>query len=102
VLLELALELGEQRERVGGRAGEAREHAIVVNLAHLAGARLYDCLADRHLPVAGERDPAAMAHGDDRRRMEAAHLAGHRIPRPTSQHRRIAIDLGKSHRWALV
>ena len=32
MLLELGLELGEERERVGRRAREAREHAIVVDL----------------------------------------------------------------------
>ena len=38
VLLELGLEALEQREGVGGGAGEAGQHAVVVELAHLARA----------------------------------------------------------------
>ena len=36
VLLELGLEALEQGEGVGGRAGEAGQHLVVVQAAHLA------------------------------------------------------------------
>ena len=58
VLVELGLEALEQRERVGGRAREAGEHAVVVQAAHLARGRLDDDVAERHLAVAAERDAA--------------------------------------------
>ena len=54
VLFELGLEALEQRERVGGRSGEAREHAVVVQAAHLARRRLDDDVAERDLAVAAE------------------------------------------------
>ena len=38
VLLELGLEALEQREGVGGGAGEAGQHLVVVQAAHLARA----------------------------------------------------------------
>ena len=62
MLLELGLEAREEREGVGGRAREARQHAVVVQLAHLARARLHDRLAERHLAVARHRHLAAVAH----------------------------------------
>ena len=64
VLLELGLEALEEGEGVGGGAGEAGQHLVVVHPAHLAGARLHDGLAHRDLAVARHRDPAAMADGD--------------------------------------
>ncbi len=56
MLLELALEAREQREGVGGRAGEARHHAVVVELADLAGAGLDDRLS-RSSPDRRHRSP---------------------------------------------
>src|SRR5579864_4083980 len=67
MLLELGLEALEQRERIGCRPREARQHLLVVETAHLARARLDDDLSKRHLPVAAERDGAVAAHGEDRR-----------------------------------
>jgi hypothetical protein len=65
VLLELGLEPLEQRECVGGRAGEAADHVALGEPAHLAGVGLDDGLADRHLPVAADDDAAALADGED-------------------------------------
>ena len=59
VLLELALEVLEQRERVGGAACKAGEHLAVMQPPHLAGVALHDLGAERDLPVAAERDAAA-------------------------------------------
>ena len=56
VLLELGLEALEEREGVGGRAGEAGEHLVVMQSAHLARRRLDDDVAERDLAVAAERD----------------------------------------------
>src|SRR5688500_8350610 len=56
VLVELRLEALEQRESVGGAAGEAGEDAVLVEAAHLLGAALDDDVAERHLAVAAERD----------------------------------------------
>ena len=45
VLVELGFEALEQRECIGGRAGESGEHAIVVEPAHLARGGLDDDVA---------------------------------------------------------
>src|SRR6185437_7599390 len=49
VLLQLALEALEEREGVRRTAGEARDHLVVVELAHLARIALHDGVAERHL-----------------------------------------------------
>src|SRR5687767_3622395 len=59
VLVELRLEALEERERVGGAAGEAREDALLVEPPHLARAALDYDLTERHLAVAAERDGCA-------------------------------------------
>jgi hypothetical protein len=79
MLLELGLELGEERERVGRRAREAREHAVVVDLPDLSRPGLHDRLADRDLAVPGQRHLPAMADAGHRRRVKPAALARHRI-----------------------
>ena len=56
VLFELGLEALEQREGVGGGAGKAGQHLVVVELAHLARRALDDDVAERDLAVAAERD----------------------------------------------
>src|SRR5262249_12781366 len=70
VLLELLLESLEQRECICGAAGEARDHAILVEAAHLAGVALHDRLSHRDLAVAAERDAAVTAHRQDRRAVQ--------------------------------
>lgn len=69
VLLQLGLEALEQREGIGRRAGEARQHLLAVELAHLARAGLDDGVAQRDLAVAADGDlPAGgrlPAHRDD-------------------------------------
>src|SRR4030095_541746 len=61
VLVELGLEALEQREGVGGAAGEAGEDALLVEAAHLLRAALDHHIAERHLAVAAERDLAVAA-----------------------------------------
>src|SRR5882724_7061245 len=62
MLLELRFEALEQREGVGCRAGESRQHVVVIDPAHLARGRLDDNVAERHLAVAAERHGAVAAH----------------------------------------
>jgi len=71
---ELLLEFLEQRECVGRRAGEPGEHFSLIEASQLARVLLQDRLSDRHLPVAGKYDLAAMADRDDRR---AVHRLAH-------------------------
>ena len=61
----LASEPLEQREGVGGGAGEAADHVALAEPAHLLGVGLDDGLADRDLAVAADRDHAALADGQD-------------------------------------
>src|SRR5882724_1886462 len=62
MLLELRFEALEQREGVGCRAGESRQHIVMIDPAHLARGRLDDNVAERHLAVAAERHGAVAAH----------------------------------------
>ena len=57
----------EQREGVGGRAGEAGDDAALAERPDLLGVVLDDRLADRDLPVAGDDDLAALPDGHDGR-----------------------------------
>ena len=66
VLLELGLELVEQREGVGAGAGEAGQDAAAVQPPHLAGAALHDRVAERDLSVARHHDHAAVSQGENR------------------------------------
>ena len=62
MFVELRFEALEQRECVGGRAGETCEHSIAVKPAHLAGCCLDDDVAKRHLAIAAERDGRSAPH----------------------------------------
>jgi hypothetical protein len=73
VLFELGLEALEQRERIGGGAGKAREHLVAVQLAHLARRRLDDDRAERDLPVTAQCDDVAAPHAQDRRAVIVFH-----------------------------
>ena len=74
MLVELRFEALEQRERVGGRTGKSREHAVAVEAAHLARGRLDDDAAERHLAVAAERDGAVAANGKNRGSVKGFHV----------------------------
>ena len=56
ILLELGFQPLEQREGVGGGAGEAADHVALAEAAHLLGVGLDDGLADRDLAVAADHD----------------------------------------------
>src|SRR5436853_546788 len=62
---ELAVRMDAERSR--GRAGEAGDHAVLVEPAHLAGAALHHRLTEADLPVARDDHLALVAHGEDRR-----------------------------------
>src|SRR5258705_10631990 len=62
VLVELRLEALEEREGIGGAAGEAGEDAILVEAAHLIRPALDDDLAEGDLPVAPASEPRSPAH----------------------------------------
>ena len=76
ILLELGLEPLEQREGVGGRAGEAADDAALGEAAHLPGVALHDGLAEAHLAVAADHDPAALADHQDRGGVHAGGVVG--------------------------
>src|SRR5262245_28738066 len=65
VLFELRLEAFEQRESVGGRAGEAGQYAIVIDATDLARGRLHDDIAQRDLTVAAQRYARASAYREN-------------------------------------
>jgi hypothetical protein len=65
VLLQHALEAFEQRERVGGSAGEAGQDAVMVDAPDLARVALHHRVPERHLPIAAERDLAIATDADD-------------------------------------
>ena len=73
VLVELRLEALEQRERIGGRAGESGQHAILVDAADLARGRLDDDVAERDLAVAAQGDRLAAPHRKDGRAVKGFH-----------------------------
>jgi hypothetical protein len=77
VLLQLRLEAGEQRERVGGRAGESGKDPVVVQLPDLAGGLLDDGFTEGHLAVAGHYRGVPVADRQNRRCEE--HQKGDRI-----------------------
>ena len=74
VLFELGLEALEQRERVRGGARKSREHAVVIQAAHLARRRLDHDVAERDLAIAAQRHRAVAAHGNDGRAVKGFHL----------------------------
>ena len=65
VLLELGFEAGEQREGVGGGAGETGQDLVVVEAAELAGGGFQHFLAEGDLAVAGHDDLAVAADAED-------------------------------------
>ena len=65
ILVEFGLKPLEQREGVGGRAGEAADHVALGEAAHLAGIAFDDGLADRDLAVAADHRLSALADHDD-------------------------------------
>src|SRR5215471_18051930 len=73
VFLELRLEALEERERVGGRAGEPRQHAVVVDAPHLARGGFDDNVAERDLPVTTECYARAAPNREDRCPVEGFH-----------------------------
>src|SRR2546430_6813155 len=61
MLLELGLELREQREGIRGGAGKARQHPPAIDLPHLARPRLDDRLPDRDL-TRSEEHTSELSH----------------------------------------
>ena len=77
IALELLLELLEQRDRVGGGAGETGEELAAAERPDLLRVRLHDRLADGDLAVAAERDFAVAADGENGRGADALQLTLH-------------------------
>ena len=67
MLLELALEALEERERVRRATGETGNDAVVVETPHLARVGLHDGVAERHLAVTAERDPVLAPYRENGR-----------------------------------
>ncbi len=78
ILFELGFEPLEEGERVGGGAGKPGDDVAAGEAAHLAGIRLDDGVAHRHLAVAGDDDLAALAQRQDRRAVPLRCLRGAR------------------------
>ena len=75
--LELGLEPLQQREGVGGGAGEAGDDgAARADAAHLAGVALDDGLAEADLAVAGHGDVPVAADAQDGRAVPADGIVG--------------------------
>jgi len=65
MFLQARLQALEQRERVGSGAGEARDHLVALQPAHLGGAVLEDGVLHGHLAIAGDDHFVVLAHRDD-------------------------------------
>src|SRR5262249_45111473 len=87
MLLELRLEAREEGERVGGSAGEAGHHAVLVELANLPRSGLDDGRADRDLAVAGDCHLTPVTDRDD--------SGGREAPR-----RRVRSHFARARGWA--
>ena len=74
VALELLLELLEEREGIGRRAGETGDELAVAQTAHLLRRGLRHRLAHRHLPVAADGDLPIAADGEDGRCVKHGHF----------------------------
>ena len=61
------LEAFEQRERIGGTAGESAQHLAIAEGPHLACVALHHRVAERDLAVAADGDSAVPPHGEDGR-----------------------------------
>src|SRR5580693_5889752 len=67
--LQLSFEAAEERERIGGAAGEARDDFVVIDAASLARAVLDHAVAQSDLAVGGEHDLIVFAHAQYRSAM---------------------------------
>ena len=74
VLFQFGFEAAEERERVGGGAGEPGEHLVVVEAANLLCGTLHDRGAERDLSVRGHHHAIAAPHADDGGRADTAPL----------------------------
>src|SRR5207237_3396199 len=79
VLAQVFFETFEQREGVGGAAGEADEDLPAPDAPDLAGIVLHHRIAQRHLPVAAQRHLTVATNGEDRGR--AGGVCWHRSSR---------------------
>src|SRR5689334_20689444 len=63
---ELLFKTFEERERIGGRSGEACEYlTLLADAPDLAGVALHDGFAHRHLTVSHDDELAALLHGEN-------------------------------------
>jgi len=61
-LFEFAFETGKQREGIGAGASETGQDTIVVEAAHLAGARFHDGVTHGDLAVGGHGGASGATH----------------------------------------
>ncbi len=73
MFFQLGFEAFEQREGVGGAAGETGDHLAVVEAAHFARVALHDGIAQRYLAVAADHDVIAASNRDDGRAVILLH-----------------------------
>ena len=89
ILLELGFEAGEEREGVGGGAGEAGEDLVLVELADFLGGVLHDGAAERDLAIGGHDDGVAAADADDGGGANAAAVCPDRVERRSGRGRAV-------------
>jgi hypothetical protein len=77
-------------------ACEASEHLVAIELAHLAGRRLDDDVAERHLPIAADGDHIAAAHAQNGRAVILIHGSQIRAkPAGSSRRERESCEIGQ-------
>ena len=74
-LVERGLKAFEQGEGIGGAAGEAGQHPVLVQAPHLDGVALHDGLSGAHLAVAAKRDLIATPDAEDGGCVKGLHVA---------------------------
>jgi microcystin degradation protein MlrC len=65
ILFELALEAGQQRERVARGARKTRQNLIVIKTSDFFRAGLHDSFAERYLTVSSERNVSVFPYKKD-------------------------------------
>ena len=69
MLLQFGLEPLEQGKRIGGSAGKARDHLIVIKPPDFAGVAFHAGIAQCHLTVSTNDDAIIPTYGENRRSM---------------------------------
>jgi hypothetical protein len=77
ILFQLTFEPGQERKRIGGSSGEARQYSIVVKAANLLRVCFHDGFAQCDLPVPGKGDVLFLADKEHCGAANAWSFSGH-------------------------